>query len=105
MTEIHHKQQGSSITRFCGRIFPVYLAFISFATILFGVLNVQIRANWAIGDWLINYRGGFVRRGFTGEIALCIAHALHLSPSIVVLLMQLFFYAVIFYVIWKLSAI
>ncbi|MDC2980520.1 hypothetical protein OAZ14_03630, partial [Candidatus Pelagibacter sp.] len=24
--------------------------------------------NWALGEWLINYEGGFVRRGFLGQI-------------------------------------
>jgi hypothetical protein len=25
---------------------------------------------WLIGDWLINYQGGFTRRGLIGEICL-----------------------------------
>ena len=24
--------------------------------------------NWALGEWLINYEGGFVRRGLLGQI-------------------------------------
>ena len=29
---------------------------------------VQNGHNWATGEWLINYAGGFVRRGLTGSI-------------------------------------
>ena len=32
------------------------------------------------GDWLINYAGGFVRRGLFGEIALRVGDLLHVSP-------------------------
>ena len=32
-----------------------------------------------MGDWLINYEGGFVRRGLPGEMALLVARLLHVS--------------------------
>lgn len=86
------------------RMLPFYLAFIALVTLAYGLLNTRINANWSIGDWLINYRGGFVRRGFPGEVALDLAHALHLSPVYIVLLWQFFFYGVILYVIWRLTS-
>ena len=35
---------------------------------LIGVFNSSISFNWTFQDWLINYQGGFVRRGFFGEV-------------------------------------
>ena len=34
---------------------------------LIGVFHSAISFNWSLQDWLINYQGGFVRRGFSGE--------------------------------------
>ena len=79
-----------------------YLAFIALVTVCLGVLNLKRHDDWAMADWLINYSGGGVRRGLTGEIAVGLA-PLHLSPFAVVLAMQLALYAVILYAVWRLS--
>lgn len=105
MTEGQYNQQEMQLSRVLRPLFPFYLAFVALVTIAYGLLNVRISANWAIGDWLINYRGGFVRRGFMGELSLLLAHALHISPLYIVLLLQLVFYAVIFYVVWQLASV
>ncbi len=36
---------------------------------------------WAIGDWLINYRGGFVRRGLLGEMLYWLGRWTHTDPA------------------------
>lgn len=43
---------------------------------------------WLIGDWLINYQGGFVRRGLPGQIFLTISSATGLSPVTLITLTQ-----------------
>ena len=35
---------------------------------------------WAMGDWLINYQGGFVRRGLLGEVLYRLALASRIDP-------------------------
>lgn len=30
-------------------------------------LNLTYRSSWSVGEWLINYAGGFVRRGLPGQ--------------------------------------
>ena len=45
-----------------------YLLFIGLVTLAFGMLNVRIHSEFAMGDWLINYSGGFVRRGLFGQL-------------------------------------
>ena len=41
---------------------------------LLGVFHSAIAFNWTFQDWLINYEGGFVRRGLTGELILILTN-------------------------------
>jgi len=52
---------------------------------------------WSHGDWLINYSGGFVRRGITGTVALWLNEALGFSIPLFVALLQVSFGAVLFF--------
>jgi len=79
-----------------------YIAFLLCALIAAGVLLIKHGRNWGYGDWLINYEGGFVRRGLMGEICLQIAHWLHLDPLYVVAAIGISCYAVLFYCVWRL---
>jgi uncharacterized membrane protein len=88
----------------CRRLLLPYLVFVALVTVCYGYVNVRIQSDWAIGDWLINYRAGFIRRGLPGEVALRAGHLLHLPPMYIVLFMQLIFYAMIFYSVWRLLA-
>lgn len=65
-----------------------------------GIYNVHQHSDWAVGDWLINYSGGFVRRGLTGSFAL-LATPLHVPPPAVILCLQLCLYTVILTVLWR----
>jgi len=46
--------------------FTVILFFSIYST--FGVFHSALSFNWTFQDWLINYEGGFVRRGLSGQI-------------------------------------
>jgi hypothetical protein len=48
--------------------------------------------SWNITEFLINYRGGFVRRGLIGEIILWIYHSLGWSPYYVIMGISFFSY-------------
>jgi hypothetical protein len=85
-------------------LFSIYLSFVAFITLCYGVLNVMDKNEWVIGDWLINYRGGFVRRGLPGEIVLRAGHILHFSPIYIVLVLQVLTYVAMFYSVWRLLA-
>ena len=39
------------------------IGFLIFQKILFVSIG-----NWSLGEWLINYEGGFVRRGLMGQV-------------------------------------
>lgn len=55
------------------------------------------RNSWKIGDWLINYQGGMIRRGFLGEVIYLISLNTRLNPGFLVFLMQTIFYGLFFY--------
>lgn len=49
--------------------------------------------NWAVGEWFINYNGGFVRRGLPGQILLTLPFS---NKAILILLFAALFSIVIF---------
>ncbi len=51
---------------------------------------------YAIEDWLINYQGGFVRRGLSGELILQLARLTNINPTFYVFLLHSFFYGSFF---------
>lgn len=48
---------------------------------------------WSFGDWLINYQGGFVRRGLLGEIVYKLYEASGLGPGLQILAIQILLFA------------
>jgi hypothetical protein len=58
---------------------------------------------WLVGDWLINYHGGFVRRGLIGEIFLDISQWLGIEMVTLVVVTQLLVYLVFFVSACRLS--
>ena len=48
--------------------FKYYLVFICFSSIFFMSRTYQLEVNNSMAEWLINYQGGFGRRGLLGEL-------------------------------------
>jgi hypothetical protein len=74
----------------------LYFAYVAVATFAYGLIVTRISRNWIISDWLINYRGGFVRRGLPGQIAYSLSHLLHISTVGCVAFFYLSLYAIFF---------
>lgn len=55
---------------------------------------------WFLGEYLVNYQGGFVRRGLTGEILFHLYNILHIKPQPVVAAICIFFFVfvVVFFI-------
>ncbi len=68
-------------------LFPIYLLTIVILTLIKGYELFASHHSWVMGDWLINYAGGFVRRGLIGEILTRIASPLHTSPGLLAFLL------------------
>lgn len=70
--------------------FKAHLAFaftavgcgVAFLLVVFGTLKFAESGgdSWRVGDWLINYSGGFVRRGLFGALLHGLARGLQLAP-------------------------
>jgi hypothetical protein len=78
------------------RLCDIYLILIFLITTVIGIAFTRIATGWTLGDWLVNYEGGFVRRGLWGEMVLQAGHALHLSPLYLTLLLTIPVYGGIF---------
>ena len=64
-------------------IFYFFILLI-FSSIL-NLLQDQWTINaWTIGEWLINYEGGFVRRGLFGSIIYKLSYGLNINPFLIV---------------------
>jgi len=83
-------------------VLRLYMVFLGLVIVAIGVLNLRQHSDWAMADWLINYSGGFVRRGLTGELALGLSR-LHVSPFAWVLLFQLGLYGVMLYAVLRMT--
>ena len=51
-------------------------------------------SNWGIGEWLINYNGGFIRRGLIGELILS-TNFERIGLLILTISLQFFFYLIV----------
>jgi hypothetical protein len=82
---------GSRATRTALNLFFLYIGAM---TLVQGLAAARISRDWIISDWLINYQGGFVRRGLPGETAFLLARQFHVSPVYIVVFFYLSLYAV-----------
>ena len=75
------------------RAIAAYLLVTLGITAYLGWQNMAARDPWVIGDWLINYAGGFVRRGLMGELLLLAGDAGHIRTESLAYAVQLLAYA------------
>ena len=80
----------------------IYILLIACVTVPLTAYRALHPNGWTPGDWLVNYEGGFVRRGLPGELILEVAHGLHLSPVLLGSVVPLLFYSCLYLVVWKL---
>ena len=71
----------------------VYLIFVTISSILFLNDTYLLTTNNSIAEWLINYKGGFGRRGFLGEIFL------EISSFTKINLKQIIFYFLVIFIL------
>jgi len=74
-----------------------YLIFIGFFAIFFLYSKHNVGNDSSISDWIINYQGGFTRRGLAGEISFFFATLFNTSLRFVIFIFQSFFH--LFYLI------
>ncbi len=83
-------------------VVSLYLTVVMIYMVSLTGFLVRAKDPWSIGDWLINYQGGFVRRGLLGEFALRLSLQMHVSPIAVIVALQLTFYLLLLLAVWLL---
>ena len=81
--------------------FLTFITFIFFIAVFYLHQKHTDGSDSTISEWMINYQGGFTRRGLPGEIAFHIALFLDLKLRFVILLMQIFFYLLYIFLIYE----
>jgi hypothetical protein len=74
------------------KFFFFYLLFLFFSASIFLFHKHTEGNNYTISEWLINYQGGFTRRGLLGDLAFNLALLFEAKIRFVIFLFQLFFY-------------
>ena len=79
--------------------FGIYV-FLKFVPLGFNFLPARCYS-WCIGDWFINYQGGIVRRGLTGELFFSLSKITGINQITIVILFQILLYGIfLFNVSW-----
>ena len=81
----------------------VYLSCLIGAAAWTAFYNYRIQHPFNIGDWLINYSGGFVRRGLIGSIVLSTSKLVHQPPGLVVVVLDFVLCTVLYVAFWFLA--
>jgi hypothetical protein len=76
------------------KIFFLYLLCLFFSASIFLFNKHNVGNDFTISEWLINYHGGFTRRGFLGELAFNLALIFKAKIRFAILLLQVFFYLI-----------
>lgn len=86
------------------RLFIFGFGIFAFLLLVFLSFNVPIFCyEWCIGDWLINYQGGIVRRGLAGELFFEISHAFGVNEILLIIIFQIIIYGIYIFNACKLA--
>ncbi len=87
-------KKKSILLLYCSFLILIFL-YVVFK--LYGKASLSIH-EWTLSDWLVNYEdGGFKRRGITGTLFFTIQDIFGISLPIQIYIVQIVFYALIFY--------
>lgn len=96
------KVERSKVDSFLRKFISVYFIALAVLITIGAWHQVGFHEGFNIGDWLINYQGGFVRRGLIGEVLYFISRATGVSPAIYLVALQGIIFSVYFYFSWRL---
>jgi hypothetical protein len=86
-----------SLTRLSQNILiGIFILIAFYFSVLGNWFHYEIHNPYTMGDWLINYQGGFIRRGFLGECVYQLSIYLKWNAGLIVFYLQLIFYFLFF---------
>jgi hypothetical protein len=103
--EVMKRMRSTSFNTARGVFLNIFIACAFLGTIALGVHAPKTLTSriWLLSDWMINYQGGFIRRGLPGEVLYLISHTLHISLIPLIVASYLFFFGVLFFAVWRLA--
>ena len=85
------------------KVLLTYFLYLALGFIFFLTFHINEFPNkYTFTDWLINYEGGFVRRGLLGQIVFELSKLLNLQFKYVMLFFQITFYSIYFLLFFSL---
>ena len=81
--------------------FKSYLIFIFLFSVLFLSQKFLHPTDWTTSEWLINYQGGFVRRGLVGEVLLNIHNFSDITLRYLVFYFEILILLIFLFLIFK----
>jgi hypothetical protein len=84
----------NNLTKKFNKLFFIYITFIFITAVFWLYEKHNVGNDSTISEWIINYQGGFTRRGIIGEICYHIATFFDLSLRFVIFLSQSFLYLI-----------
>ncbi len=79
-----------------------YIVVLGVLSIYYLIVRNNVLSNNAMTEWVINYQGGFVRRGFLGEIIFQISNLFNLNLRFSFLILQSLLYTYFYILIYNL---
>ena len=81
--------------------FKFYLIFIFLFSVLFLSQKFLYPTDWTTSEWLINYQGGFVRRGLIGEVLINIHNYSEITLRYLVFYFEILILLIFLFLIFK----
>lgn len=81
--------------------FKIYLVILFFFATFFLYQKYNNSVEWTISEWLINYQGGFTRRGLIGELAFQFSNLFSISVRESILIFQITAYLIYYFLLYK----
>ena len=78
----------------------IYLFVLFFFAVFFFSQKYNNSVEWTISEWLINYQGGFTRRGLLGELIFQFSKIIGITIREAILIFQIITYIVYFFLIF-----
>jgi hypothetical protein len=91
MIEILVKSGEKVDSKFRAYYGPLIILLCIFAFINFSRVAYTLSQNWngwTIGDWILNYQGGFIRRGLLGTLLISVGNSLNMPLNYLTYLLQ-----------------
>ena len=78
-------------------ILSFYFIYLIIGIYVYSVLQIkEFPAKYVFTEWLINYEGGYVRKGFLGQIVFYISNIFNIDLKLIILSFQILIYSIYF---------